>query len=88
VREQIETDEPMPMRSTERSSRVIEDSGHLYLQTNETHNAIVHYRRAADGTLTEIEHVLTCPSHTTARRVWPASNKPRRLRPALQRSIH
>jgi 6-phosphogluconolactonase (cycloisomerase 2 family) len=33
--------------------------GHLYLQTNEVRNAVIHYRRAADGTLTEIERVLT-----------------------------
>ena len=26
--------------------------GHLYMQTNETKNAIIHYRWAADGTLT------------------------------------
>src|SRR5262249_61842794 len=31
--------------------------GHLYMQTNETRNVIVHYRRSADGTLTEIERV-------------------------------
>ncbi len=33
--------------------------GHLYLQTNETRNCVVHYRRAADGTLTEAERVYT-----------------------------
>ena len=33
--------------------------GHLYMQTNETRNVIVHYRRSADGTLTEIERVAT-----------------------------
>jgi Lactonase, 7-bladed beta-propeller len=33
--------------------------GHLYLQTNETRNCVVHYRRAADGTLTEAERVST-----------------------------
>jgi len=33
--------------------------GHLYMQTNETRNLIVHYRRSANGTLTEIERVAT-----------------------------
>jgi len=33
--------------------------GHLYLQTNEVKNAIVHYRRGEDGKITEIERVLT-----------------------------
>jgi 6-phosphogluconolactonase (cycloisomerase 2 family) len=33
--------------------------GHLYMQTNETRNAIIHYRRTASGTLTEVERVAT-----------------------------
>src|SRR5262245_38293086 len=33
--------------------------GHLYMQTNETRNCIVHYRRSANGTLTEIERIAT-----------------------------
>jgi 6-phosphogluconolactonase (cycloisomerase 2 family) len=33
--------------------------GHLYMQTNETKNAIVHYQWAADGKLTEVERVAT-----------------------------
>src|SRR5262245_4615713 len=33
--------------------------GHLYMQTNEPRNAVVHYRWAANGTLTEVERVLT-----------------------------
>jgi 6-phosphogluconolactonase (cycloisomerase 2 family) len=35
------------------------DGGHLYIQTNETRNAIVHYHRAANGTITEVERILT-----------------------------
>lgn len=35
------------------------DNGHLYMQTNEIQNAIVHYRRAANGTLTEMERIAT-----------------------------
>ena len=27
--------------------------GHLYMQTNETDNAVIHYHRYADGTLEE-----------------------------------
>src|SRR5580692_11607766 len=33
--------------------------GHLYMQTNEIRNCILHYRRTADGTLTEVERVQT-----------------------------
>jgi 6-phosphogluconolactonase (cycloisomerase 2 family) len=34
-------------------------SGHLYMQTNEIKNAIVHYRWSTSGTLTEVERVPT-----------------------------
>jgi len=33
--------------------------GHLYTQTNEVKNAIIHYRRGKDGRLSEIERVST-----------------------------
>src|SRR5712664_4040859 len=33
--------------------------GHLYMQTNEIRNLIVHYRRSANGTLTEVERIAT-----------------------------
>src|ERR1700739_1129222 len=33
--------------------------GHLYMQTNEIKNAIIHYHRSANGTLTEVERVAT-----------------------------
>jgi 6-phosphogluconolactonase (cycloisomerase 2 family) len=33
--------------------------GHLYMQTNEVKNAIIHYHRSANGTLTEAERVST-----------------------------
>src|SRR5580698_189357 len=36
-----------------------EMGGHLYMQTNEIRNFIVHYRRSANGTLTEIERIWT-----------------------------
>jgi 6-phosphogluconolactonase (cycloisomerase 2 family) len=34
-------------------------AGHLYMQTNETRNSIIHYQRSANGTLTEVERVPT-----------------------------
>ena len=33
--------------------------GHLYMQTNEVKNVIVHYRRGEDGKITEIERAST-----------------------------
>src|ERR1700719_3003603 len=33
--------------------------GHLYMQTNEVKNAVIHYHRSANGTLTEVERVAT-----------------------------
>src|SRR5579864_5871577 len=33
--------------------------GHLYMQTNEVKNVIIHYHRSANGTLTEVERVAT-----------------------------
>src|SRR5262249_13150945 len=33
--------------------------GHLYMQTNETRNAVVHYRRAGNGEITEVERAST-----------------------------
>jgi 6-phosphogluconolactonase (cycloisomerase 2 family) len=33
--------------------------GHLYTQTNETRNCIIHYLRAPDGTLSEMERIPT-----------------------------
>jgi 6-phosphogluconolactonase (cycloisomerase 2 family) len=49
------------MRSMEptRSMNGHEAAGNLYMQTNEVHNAIVHYHRSAKGALTEVERVAT-----------------------------
>src|SRR5580704_5431083 len=33
--------------------------GHLYVQTSAIHNAVIHFLRANDGTITETERVLT-----------------------------
>src|SRR5262247_525432 len=35
------------------------NGGHLYIQTNEIQNAIIHYHRDANGALTEVERVPT-----------------------------
>ena len=33
--------------------------GHLYMQTNEIRNAVIHYLRSPNGTITEAERCLT-----------------------------
>src|ERR1700741_3488289 len=33
--------------------------GHLYMQTNEIKNAIIHYERSATGALAEVERIST-----------------------------
>src|SRR6201997_38708 len=33
--------------------------GHLYMQTNEIENAIIHYERSPTGALTEVERIST-----------------------------
>jgi Lactonase, 7-bladed beta-propeller len=33
--------------------------GHIYMQTNEIRNAVIHYLRAPDGTITEMERIPT-----------------------------
>jgi 6-phosphogluconolactonase (cycloisomerase 2 family) len=43
-------------RDTRRASH---QGGHLYMQTNESRNAIVHYRWSSNGTLAEIERLPT-----------------------------
>jgi 6-phosphogluconolactonase (cycloisomerase 2 family) len=35
------------------------DGGHLYMQTNETRNAVIHYLRSASGMITEVERIPT-----------------------------
>ena len=43
--------------------------GHPYMQTNEIRNCVVHYRRGANGAITEVERTATSgtrwPSFTT-----------------------
>src|SRR5258706_15331292 len=33
--------------------------GHLYMQTNETQNAVIHFRPHPDGTITEVDRTST-----------------------------
>jgi hypothetical protein len=33
--------------------------GHLYIQTNEIQNCVIHYARGADGKLTELQRIPT-----------------------------
>ena len=33
--------------------------GHLYMQTNELRNSVIHYRRTANGTIEEVDRVST-----------------------------
>ncbi|MGI9551350.1 MAG: beta-propeller fold lactonase family protein, partial [Aurantibacter sp.] len=55
------------MDRTTKNSKIAENSSqkvnnfnsHLYSQTNETENAVIHYSRNDDGTLTEVERVST-----------------------------
>jgi len=47
------------MKMSKEMSMSNRDGGHLYMQTNEIQNCIVHYHRAASGMLTEVEHVPT-----------------------------
>jgi 6-phosphogluconolactonase (cycloisomerase 2 family) len=48
-----------PMSRPAKMGRANGDGGHLYMQTNETRNSIVHYRRGNDGALTEVERCST-----------------------------
>src|SRR5262245_35397555 len=49
----------MTSMSSDRGMSKEAGSGHLYMQTNETRNAVIHYQRSGNGTLTEIERVAT-----------------------------
>jgi 6-phosphogluconolactonase (cycloisomerase 2 family) len=47
------------MKMSKEMSMSKHDGGHLYMQTNEVRNCIVHYHRAASGMLAEVERVPT-----------------------------
>src|SRR5262245_30130645 len=53
----MSSEHPMSMMEAVQSG--MSTGGHLYMQTNETQNAIIHYRWAPDGTITELDRVLT-----------------------------
>ena len=58
-------EEPTPMMTGEHSMSMqapqdqMHRGGHLYMQTNETRNCVIHYLRAPDGTITEVERLFT-----------------------------
>src|SRR3954451_9732890 len=47
----------IPNKTTGRASH--RDMGHLYVQSNEIRNTVIHYRRFADGSLSESERIDT-----------------------------
>ena len=48
-----------PPMSNQGSPGETMQGGHLYMQTNEIQNAVIHYYRSASGTIAEAERVLT-----------------------------
>jgi 6-phosphogluconolactonase (cycloisomerase 2 family) len=56
---QIAAAEKAPGSPRASKSKELHPGGHLYMQTNETRNAVVHYHRSASGALTELERVST-----------------------------
>ena len=44
--------------------------GHLYLQTNENQNQVIHYVRGEDGTLTELGRALMAERMRHKQRPW------------------
>jgi Lactonase, 7-bladed beta-propeller len=56
-------EDAMPMMGGQQSMRApyghMMQGGHLYTQTNEIRNGVIHYLRAPDGTITEVERVPT-----------------------------
>jgi 6-phosphogluconolactonase (cycloisomerase 2 family) len=50
---------PKEMSASNEMSTPNGRGGHLYMQTNEVKNAVVHYHRSTNGTLTEVERVAT-----------------------------
>jgi 6-phosphogluconolactonase (cycloisomerase 2 family) len=50
---------PLVSKVLAETKTLTRDGGHLYMQTNETRNAVVHYLRSASGTITEVERIPT-----------------------------
>src|SRR5262245_30483499 len=60
----MSSESPMPMRAMPDDAMHamlgdMRNGGHLYMQTNELRNAVVHYRRSPDGTIDEVDRVAT-----------------------------
>jgi hypothetical protein len=51
--------EPAPIQSKGVNLSKAPEGGHLYIQTSAIHNAVIHFLRASDGTITEADRVLT-----------------------------
>lgn len=47
------------MQAQAMQPHMMQQGGHLYMQTNETRNCVIHYFRAPDGKLSEVERVFT-----------------------------
>jgi hypothetical protein len=52
----MSSEQSVPTQALQSDTR---HGGHLYMQTNETRNAIIHYLRSASGTITEVERIPT-----------------------------
>src|SRR5260370_4845231 len=58
-------EQPMSARAGEPSMSMqppqggMMQGGHLYMQTNEIRNCVIHYLRTADGKISEVERVFT-----------------------------
>ncbi|SEE73792.1 Tat (twin-arginine translocation) pathway signal sequence [Rhizobiales bacterium GAS191] len=50
---------PFVPKAFAETKALTQDGGHLYMQTNETRNAVIHYLRSASGTITEVERIPT-----------------------------
>ena len=50
---------PKEMMNMSKETGMNGRGGHLYMQTNEIKNVIIHYQRSANGTLNELERVAT-----------------------------
>jgi hypothetical protein len=48
-----------PQMTPQMSQGEMRHGGHLYMQTNEPRNAVIHYLRDPDGTITEVERIPT-----------------------------
>jgi hypothetical protein len=50
---------PFVSKVLAKTKTLTRDGGHLYMQTNETRNAVIHYLRSASGTISEVERIPT-----------------------------